>query len=344
MKKIFIGILLVAILAGALWAGYFLADIFLQNSQAGTADQAFKISPGEGANLVIEKLFQAKLIDNRLNLKVYFWLTRGANRIQAGDYQLRPSLSLRDLVDIITYGKGGANEKDVTIIEGWKNSQIAEYLAGNLFSYDGETGSKDKYIKDFNQAVKQQYNYEFLSDLPKGVDLEGYLFPDTYRFYADVEPAVVVGKMLSNFDKKLTPDLRDKIKQQNKTVYQIVTLASVVESEVKTNQDRRMVADIFWRRLKAGMPLQSDVTVLYAMGKKDIELSLKDLQIDSPYNTYKYPGLPLGPICNPGIETIEAVINPTPNDYWYFLATPDGQTIFSKTFAEHNIAKAKYLK
>jgi UPF0755 protein len=149
--------------------------------------------------------------------------------------------------------------------------------------------------------------------------------------------------MLDNFDKKLTQDLRDEIARQKKTIFEIVTMASILEKEVQTDEDRAMVADIFWRRLKAGMPLQADSTINYITGKSDSRANLTDIQIDSPYNTYKYPGLPVGPIGNPGLSAIKAAIYPKANGYWYFLTTDDGKVIYAKSFDEHKANKAKYL-
>jgi UPF0755 protein len=148
---------------------------------------------------------------------------------------------------------------------------------------------------------------------------------------------------LNNFDNKLPPELREEIAKQKKTIFEIITMASVIEKEAR-GEDMALISDIFWRRIGEGIALQSDATVNYATGKYETQPSLDDLEIDSPYNTYKYRGLPKGPIGNPGLEAIRAAIYPKANNYWYFLHTKDGQTIYSRNFNEHKANKLKYLQ
>jgi UPF0755 protein len=186
--------------------------------------------------------------------------------------------------------------------------------------------------------------YDFLADIPQyATSLEGYLFPDTYYFnYGDT--AIEVAKtMLANFGEKLTSKLRSEIKNQGKTIYEIVTMASLIEKEAATDTDRKLISGVLWKRLDAGMRLQVDATVLYATGKTG-SVSIEDTKTDSPYNTYMHAGLPAGPICSPSLNSILAAIYPQDSPYWYYLATPEGKTIFSKTLEEHNAAKYKYLK
>jgi len=149
---------------------------------------------------------------------------------------------------------------------------------------------------------------------------------------------------LANFNAKLTPELRQEIVKQKKSFFEVLTLASIIEKEVSEPEDMKMVADIFYKRLKAGIALQSDATVNYATGKSLIQPTYQDLSVNSLYNTYRYPGLPPGPISNPGINALKAAIYPTPNPYYYFLTTESGQAIYSKTYEEHLINKNKYLK
>ena len=186
--------------------------------------------------------------------------------------------------------------------------------------------------------------------MPKNLSLEGYLFPDTYYFRkeegGDGKEGIknFVKLMLTNFDKKLTPALRTEIERQKKSIFEIVTTSSLIEKEVRTFDDKKIVSGILRKRLKTGIPLQIDATIVFITGKKTTEISIEETKIDSPYNTYKYKGLPLGPIANPGIESIIAALYPESSEYWYYLSAPDGKTIFSRTLEEHNIAKFKYLK
>jgi len=153
----------------------------------------------------------------------------------------------------------------------------------------------------------------------------------------------LIKKTLNNFDKKLKASTRDEISKQGKTIFEVLTLASIIEREVPNKVDKKMIADIFLKRLKVGIGLQSDATINYVTGKGLAQPSYADLEIDSPYNTYKYRGLPPGPISNPGIDSIEAVVYPTSNDYYYFLTTHEGEVIYSIDYDEHLTNKAKYL-
>ncbi|MBI4122479.1 MAG: endolytic transglycosylase MltG [Parcubacteria group bacterium] len=154
----------------------------------------------------------------------------------------------------------------------------------------------------------------------------------------------VVRKMVQNFDAKVTQDLRNEAARQGKNFYTVLIMASIIEAEVPHEEDRPIVSDIFWSRLAAGVPLQSDATLTYIIGGSRPALTNEELQIDSAYNTYKYRELPPTPIGNPGLSAIRAAIYPADTDYFYFLSTPEGETIFSRTLEEHNAAKARYLR
>jgi UPF0755 protein len=181
--------------------------------------------------------------------------------------------------------------------------------------------------------------------------LEGYLYPDTYRVFASSTPEEIITKMLSNFDKKLTPQMREDIAASGHTINQIVTMASIIEKEAPIsyqtgdNRDARIISGIFWRRLKNDQPLQSCATLAYVLGVDKKQYSGTDTQVNSPYNTYVNRGLPPGPISNPGILAIEAAIYPLASDYNYFL-TPSGsqKIVYAATYEEHLRNKEKYLE
>ena len=154
----------------------------------------------------------------------------------------------------------------------------------------------------------------------------------------------IAEKMLLNFDKKLTPQIRTEVQVRGKTVFEVVTMASLLEKEVRSKEDKELAAGVLWKRLEHGIFLQVDATVAYITDKSGTQISRADLEIDSPYNTYVYAGLPLGPISNPGMESILAALYPKENEFWYYLATPKGETLFSRTLEEHNLKKVKYLK
>lgn len=248
-------------------------------------------------------------------------------------------------------------EDTIRILEGWTSRDIGQYFEENgrwqseeflevagFPQVDYRDNKKLPPIPDFS------LNYSFLADKPEYYGLEGYLFPDTYRVYASSTVTEVIEKMLANFDQKLTPKMRDDIKAQGKTIYDIVTLASIVEKEAPLNyrsgenRDARIIAGIFLNRLRIGQALQSDATLSYIYSDNKAAHSGEELEAGSPYNTYKYKGLPPGPICNPGILAIEAAIYPIKTDYNYFLTTDNGDVVYARTYDDHLKNKYKYLK
>ncbi len=245
-------------------------------------------------------------------------------------------------------------EINVTILEGWRNSDIVNYFSDKwseeeILDYIGQRNidndkKKQKFSKDW------QDSYDFLQDKPDNLSLEGYLFPDTYRIYASSSPVELVSRMLENFDKKLSKEMREEIRRQGKSIHEIITMASIIEKEApifaqKDLKDAKIVSGIFWNRLEIGMALQSDATLSYILDDNKPAHSGSELNVDSPYNTYKYPGLIPGPICNPGIAAIEAAIYPTDTNYLYFLTTLDGKEIYyARTHDEHVRNKYLYLK
>lgn len=228
-------------------------------------------------------------------------------------------------------------EKVITIIEGWNLKQIDGYLKK-------EGVATDKAISDF-RVGDYKADYDFLADAPAKADLEGYLFPDTYRIFASTTADEIVVKMLNNFAAKVSPEMMTEISRQKKTLHQVVTMASVVEKEVTSKNDMKIVAGIFWDRIKNGQALQSCATLAYVLGENKPQYTYEDTQIKSSYNTYINQGLPPGPIANPGLNAISGSIYPTYTNYNYFLSRPDtGETVFSATYEEHTANKQKYLK
>jgi len=251
-----------------------------------------------------------------------------------------------------------AAEKTIKVLEGWTLRDIASRLEDNnlsskedFFAVAGEPQTDYRRAIDGEPPFDFSKEFNFLDDKPKYYGLEGYLFPDTYRVYASSTPADVIRKMLANFDKKLTPQMRADIKAQGKTIYEIITLASLIEKEAPIdyysgdNKDAKLIAGVFLNRLRIGQGLQADATLSYIFNDNKPAHSGAELEVDSPYNTYKYRGLPPGPICNPGILAIEAAIYPAQTDYNYFL-TPKGkrEVIYARTYEEHLNNKYKYLK
>jgi len=283
-------------------------EIYLPVNYFFREEKIFLIKKGESLFQIAENLEKEGLIKNKFLFDLYIFIKGAQRKLQAGEYSLTSSESINRIAEKII--SGYIAKIVVTIPEGWTQKQIEEMIRLKL----------------------------------PGENLEGFLFPDTYQFPLRVSGEEVVKKMRDNFDKKLTPDLKKEIQRQGKTISEIITMASLIEKEVSKNEDKELVSGILWKRLKNNIPLQVDATITYITGKRTTKISKEETQIDSPYNTYKYLGFPPGPICNPGIDSIKAAIYPKNSEYWYYLSTPEGKTIFSKTLEEHNIAKEKYLR
>lgn len=231
-------------------------------------------------------------------------------------------------------------EKTVRIPEGASNKEIAALLAAQGLMTE----------EQFAAAQEYSFDFDFLQDRPKGTDLEGYLYPDTYRFFASSTPEEILGRMLGNFDKKLSAQMRSDIKAQGKTISEIIIMASLIEKEApisyakKDNKDAKLVSGIFWNRIKIGQPLQADASLTYILESGKSKHTFAETRTDSPYNTYINRGLMPSPIANPGYLAIEAAIYPTPTNYHYFLTpTNSKEMIYAVTYEEHLANKRKYL-
>jgi uncharacterized YceG family protein len=249
------------------------------------------------------------------------------------------------------------SEDTVKVLEGWTIDDINNYLVAtgkwsrlDLEKFTGQPKIDYRNLNNSELPFDFSQQFTFLKDKPNYYSLEGFLFPDTYRIYSDASIQDVIYKMLKNFDSKLTAQMRQDIASQGKTIYEIVIMASLIEKEAPIdykdveNRDAKIVSDIFWGRLKIGQALQSDATLSYLLKDNNPSHSASDLEIDSPYNSYKYKGLPPTPICNPGMRAIEAAIYPIKTDYNYFLTSDDGKIYYAKTYEEHLQNKYKYLK
>ncbi len=302
----------------------------------------FAVRRGEGVKQISHDLYQKHLIKSRFYFELYVWLKGLGNKLQAGVYLLSPKLNIKDIVGILASGKVLSQERDIKIIEGWNIKDINSYLKNKgVFNDDSFLFAAQEKIENWPFNFSRP---DFLADVPPDAGLEGFLFPDTYRIYNNTKTEDIIFKMLSNFDQKLDKKLRDDIVKQEKTVYEIITMASLIEKEVRDEDDMRIVSGIFWNRIKRGQPLESCATLAYVLGVNKKQYTQADTQVDSPYNTYSHSGLPPGPICNPSLKAIKAAIYPIESNYNYFLTSSrDGRTIFSRTYQEHLRNKAKYL-
>lgn len=302
------------------------------------------VAPGMGSRMIGAFLKQEGIIGSKWAFVTYVSLTGRASDLKPGAYEFPDTAAIpaiaRDLV------AGESRERIIVIPEGWNNFYIAEYFESQGIA------SRDEAMRFFKSPPDAIASLlEPLGGARRSSGTEGYLFPDTYRIFRDASLADITEKMVRNFDTKMTPELHREIARQKKSIFEIVIMASLIEKEVVSESDRVLVSGVLWKRLRAEIPLQVDATIAYAQmqnGKRKTQsngkISLEDTKIDSPYNTYRYRGLPPGPIANPGLSAITAAVHPLPSPYLYYLSAPDGRTIFSRTLEEHNAAKAKYLR
>jgi UPF0755 protein len=305
----------------------------------------FVIEKGLRTRTVADKLEDQKIISNSNIFLIYSYLNSAGSKIQAGEYSLDSNMTIPEIIDILTHGKVVRSDRNLTIIEGWRNTQVARFLTQRqIISADAE----------FQTALQNnEYNFKFAS-LGKEFNYQGFLFPDTYKLAKDETVVELINKMLANFENKVTDQM---VTDSGNNLKQALIVASIVEKEVGRNKEkltdedlrlmqreRELVASVFYNRLEIGMALESDATVNYVTGKFDRSATIADTKIKSPYNTYQIKGLPPTPISNPGLNAIKASIYPAKSDYLFFLNAPDGTAYFGKTLAEHNENRAKYLR
>lgn len=346
------------ILSLVLLFSIFLAGLLIYNYKVSTPvsreaqDVVFVIESGAGAKKIGADLAQANLIKSEFFFKFYLWKNNLSAELKAGEYVLSPSLSMKEIVKVLSTGDSSSKERTIKLIEGWNTKDIATYFeTEEMFKADDFLALSGYPKIDYRQNTKYpdltdySVDYDFLKDKPSYRGLEGYLFPDTYRIFVDATADEVIRKMLNNFGAKLTPDLRAEIEKQDKTIYEIVTMASIIQKEVRNEKDMKIVSGIFWNRIKNGQALESCATLAYVLGENKKQYTYEDTRIESPYNCYLNRGLPPGPIANPGIEAIKAAIYPEDTNYNYFLSSFEtGETIYSRTFEEHVRNKEKYLR
>lgn len=365
MNKLFftiIGVIFLIIILGV--AVYFYLDYQVQQplNKSSTESRLFEVAKGEGVRKIAKNLENSNLIASDIHFLFYYFTEKRSSTLKSGKYCLSPSLNIPEIFKKIGEGDSLPTRLSLSFPEGLRLSQIQNKLESwGLISNKGLEQLK---IEEFKEE------FAFLKDAPDSASLTGYLYPGSYSF--NCEPVEVdckkekiikcksrdakkiAKKFLSTLGKRIDSKLEKKIKNSDKSFFEIITMASLLEKEVRTYKEKRIAADIFWKRISKGEPLQSCATIAYALREnKDEEWTFEEMRNkiskarkkDFPYNTYKNKGLPPGPISNPGIGSIKAALNPKETDYKYFLANPEtGETLFSKTSKEHNKKIEKYLE
>lgn len=320
MKKTLVVLIIVLAAAAAFYLYY--KEGTLPVNKANQSTQVFVIRKGESVTEIAKNLEKEELIRNRIVFYLAVKRLGIAKNIQAGDFRLSPSMNVYQIAQSLTKG---TLDVWITIIEGLRQEEIAHIFAKEL---------------SFPE-----------SEFVKRAD-EGYLFPDTYLVPKQATIDMVISILTKNFNRKYNQELKDKAKEKGLTDKEVVIIASMVEKEAKLDQDRRPVASVMLKRYKNDWPLQVDATIQYALGYQMEErtwwkknLTSQDLAIDLPYNTYQNTGLPPTPISNPGLASIQAVLEADKNTvYWYYLSDNQGKMHFATTLEEHNANISKYLQ
>ena len=287
-------------------------------------EQTIVIPKGASISSIGNQLVQKGLIKSLYVFRFVVWKNTLQGSIQAGTFKVSPSQSVEEIAFSLTKG---TDDTWVTLVEGWRNEEIAEELA-QTFGPEFDT-------KKFLELAKEK---------------QGYLFPNTYLFPKLSTPELIISTLSKTFEKQLGAEDMQKLEAQKRTLEQAVTMASLVEREARQPETMRMVAGILWKRLDAGWPLQVDATLQYAKGYDKKNKSWwsvpfgMDKSIKSVYNTYANPGLPPAPICNPGLNALKAVANPKESPYWYYITDDNGVMHYAETLSEHNANVKKYLQ
>jgi len=290
--------------------------------------RAVVIRPQTGAFDIAKTLKDAGVIRSRVAFLTVAIVRGTQRRLLAGEYEFIPGLSLLEVIHRIEQGKGLVNQ--VTIPEGYAARQIAKLL-------------QDKGLVDENrfmallkdQRLLQQYGVE-------GPSLEGYLFPDTYRFVREMTEEAIIGLMIQRFAGIFGSAEQARARELQMSVAEVMTLASLIEREAQADKERPLISAVFHNRLRLGMPLQSDPTVLYSLSRFSGKLTRANLRAPSPYNTYLHRGLPPGPIASPGRASVMAALYPASSEYLYFVSRNDGTHVFSNTLREHGAMVRRY--
>ena len=310
------------------------------NAPAGADDKvvAFTVRTGDTTTVIGQRLQQAGLLRDADLFRLYVRSQGADGRLEAGEYRLRATMTLAQIAQELQHAKAASST--LTLREGLRLEEVAEVLSATTRI------SAEAFL---SEARTGKYSYAFLADRLAGAGLEGYLFPDTYEIAATATPSQVVNLLLSTFDQRVTAAMRQQAAAKQRTLFQVVTVASLVEREAQIAGERPIIASVYLNRLALNMALEADSTVQYALGYDAKTktwwrtLALDDLRRPvGAYSTYLNRGLPPGPICSPGLASIKAVLEPASTDYLYYYAKGDGSHAFARTFDEHQENMRKY--
>jgi UPF0755 protein len=328
MKIVFrlVVLLGVVVIAGAVAVGSMLwSRVHEPYKGYQTAEQFVEIPSGAGSGEIRQRLLDAKVVRDEFTLRAALRLTGSSRGLKAGEYRFDRAMSAVDVVEKLA--RGDVYGRRITFPEGLTIAEMSKIYESREFGP----------AKEFVQAARDA---ALIKDLdPSAPDLEGYLFPETYALPRGTPASRLIAMMVDRFRVAYTADLQQQAREQELTTRQVVALASLIEKETGKGEERPLVSAVYRNRMRIGMGMQADPTVVYALqkaGRYDGNIRREDLAFDSPYNTYKYPGLPPGPIASPGRASLEAALNPADAKYLYFVSRNDGSHVFAETLDEHN--------
>lgn len=342
MKKVIASILIIFVVltAGAAGFMYYSYNQFLNKPASAASEQVeFTIEPGQLSSSTISKLYESGLITNKLYANIYLKQEGLGTGLKAGLFHLDKSMTPKEIFEQLVEGGQDTDQVRVTIPEGYIAEQIAETLLKNGF-----IESTDEFLNECNNG---EFDYDFINDIPEGREcrLEGYLFPDTYQFKKSASSHDIIDTMLKRFQQIAQELPEPSGKAEGMTLDEIVNMASIIQGEGAVESELPIISSVFYNRLDTGMLLQSCATVQYALGERKTSLTIEDTKVESPYNTYLYEGLPVGPVGNPGLACLKAACMPSEDKYFYFVTKEDGtkEHYFARTYEEHlaNIKKSE---
>jgi UPF0755 protein len=345
-RIVFIIVALIVIAVGAMAAGGYLYVNNALKPVDSESQEAINVSIPIGSSVSqIGQILEGNGIIKDALIFRYYVKYKNETGFQAGDYELTPAMKLEEIIESLKNGKVLQNAAlKITIPEGLRLTEIAEKIAKET-KYSTEEVINKLQEEEFISSLASTYSMidkEII--MVEGIiyPLEGYLFPATYEFVEeDPELEKIIQKMVAKMQ-KVVDKYKGNIDAGPYRPHEILTLASVIEEETKKQEDRKKVSGVFYNRLEAGMPLGSDVTILYAQQDHRVQVLYSDLEVESAYNTYQNSGLPIGPIASPGEAAIEAVVNPEKVNDLYFYARPNGEVIYNQTLKAHNETAKKY--
>ena len=341
LKTILLGVA-IALMVGGVWVIYTSPSAVPRQAQelpeqSGEGPVYVVVEPGATAASIGERLEEEDIIDSGASFERLASILGAGDSLVEGEYEFEEGTSVLDAVTRIRDGLTSASL--VTLPEGLRIEEVANILE------ESEVVTADEFLAAAANISGSDIDAELLASRPDSSSLEGYLYPATYSFARTIDAPQVVVALLETMADRFSEELRAAAAANDMTIHQVLTIASIVEREASLLEERPIVASVYFNRIEEGMPLQADPTVQYAVtqqpGSVDAfgywksPLSLEDLEYDSPYNTYVHPGLPPGPIANPSIEAIRAVLEPADTDYLFFVATGDGGHAFAETYDEH---------